>query len=135
MGLKGYAYPSMVEGSRQKNNQGISFIVVRLAWEASGQPKNEYTAFMHLVGPGGDFVTGFDRPPADRGFATTYWERGDRFLTDFPLALPPDLPTGTYQVWTGLYQSDSQGRLRLPIIDADRPTRDDRIYLGNVELR
>jgi hypothetical protein len=106
-----------------------------MLWEAQGRPQGEYTAFVHLVEPGGDPVAGFDRPPADHGFATPYWRQGDRFLSDFTLALPPGLPSGAYQLWAGLYRSDSQGDLRLPVQDADRPAQDDRVLLGTIEIK
>ena len=133
--LAGYAYPAVVEGSRQAMGKNGSPVVVRLLWEAGGQPQGEYTAFVHLVGPGGDFATGFDRAPVDRGFTTVYWEKGDRFLSDFTMLLPPDLPSGNYQLWTGLYRSDSQGNDRLPVQDADRPVQDDRVLLGSIAIQ
>jgi Dolichyl-phosphate-mannose-protein mannosyltransferase len=133
--LAGYAYPAVVEGPRQATGSNGSPVVVRLLWEAGGQPQGEYTAFVHLVRPGGDFVTGFDRAPTDRGFTTAYWEEGDRFLSDFMVSLPPDLPPGNYQLWAGLYRSDSQGNDRLPVQDADRPVQDDRVLLGSMEIQ
>jgi 4-amino-4-deoxy-L-arabinose transferase-like glycosyltransferase len=135
MHLAGYAYPGTVKGPRQAVAKDGSSIVVRLLWEASGQPQDEYTAFVHLVGSGGQPVTGFDRLPADGGFTTAYWEKGDRFLSDFTLSLPPDLPPGDYQLWAGLYRSSSQGNIRLPVHDADRPVQDDRVLLGNVKIQ
>jgi hypothetical protein len=133
--LVGYAYPGSIEELRQARDQSKPSVVVRLLWEASGQPLEEYTAFVHLVGPDGNFVTGFDRPPADHGFSTTYWEEGDRFLSDFMLALPLGLPSGGYQVWAGLYRSDSQGSVRLPVQDSDLPTQDARVLLGLLEIK
>jgi 4-amino-4-deoxy-L-arabinose transferase-like glycosyltransferase len=130
--LAGYTYPPVLEAS-QRDTGGPS-LTVRMLWEAEGQPQGEYTAFVHLVEPGGDPVAGFDRPPADHGFATPYWRQGDRFLSDYTLALPPGLPAGGYQLWAGLYRSDSQGSLRLPVQDADRPALHDRVLLGTIEI-
>jgi hypothetical protein len=131
--LAGYAYPRVLEASR--HNTDSPSMTVRMLWEAQGQPQGEYTAFVHLIEPGGDPVTGFDRPPADHGFATPYWRQGDRFLSDFTLALPLGLPSGAYQVWAGLYRSDSEGDLRLPVQGADRPAQDDRVLLGTIEIQ
>jgi hypothetical protein len=133
--LVGYVYPEAVKRPSQTAAKDNAPIVVRLLWEASGQPKDEYTAFVHLVGTGGLPVTGFDRQPANGGFSTAYWEKGDRFLSDFPLSVPPDLPPGEYQVWAGLYRSSSEGQIRLPVQDADRPVQDDRVLLGTMEIR
>jgi 4-amino-4-deoxy-L-arabinose transferase-like glycosyltransferase len=133
--LSGAAYPSLVEGSRHEASHDTASVVVRLLWEADGQPRDEYTAFVHLVGPGGDFVAGFDRPPADHGYATGYWQEGDRFLSDFTLNLPVGLSPGIYQVWAGLYSSDSQGSARLPVQSSDRQVRDDRVLLGLLEVK
>jgi hypothetical protein len=133
--LTGVAFPGVVEASRQEQGEGNSSVVVRLLWEADGQPRDEYTAFVHLMGPGEDFVTGFDRPPADHGYATGYWQEGDRFLSDFALKLPPGLYPGIYQVWAGLYRSDSQGNSRLPVQSGDRQVRNDRVLLGPLEIK
>jgi hypothetical protein len=51
------------------------------------------------------------------------------------MLLPPDLPPGNYQLWTGLYRSDSQGNDRLPVQDADRPVQDDRVLLGSIAIQ
>jgi 4-amino-4-deoxy-L-arabinose transferase-like glycosyltransferase len=133
--LAGYAYPGVLERPQQETGQGNSSAVVRLLWEADGQPHDEYTAFVHLVGSGGDFVTGFDRPPAEHGFATGYWQQGDVFLSDFTLILPSGLSPGVYQVWAGLYRTDSQGSARLPAQSSDRQVRDDQVLLGSLEIK
>jgi hypothetical protein len=131
--LAGYIYPNVLEASQP--DTGGSSVTVKVLWEAQGQPKGEYTAFVHLVAPGGDQVAGFDRPPADHGFATPHWRQGDRFTSDFTLALPPGLPSGAYQLWAGLYRSGSQGDIRLPVQDTDRPAQDDRVLLGTIEIK
>jgi 4-amino-4-deoxy-L-arabinose transferase-like glycosyltransferase len=135
MRLAAYAYPVVFERPQQESDQGKSSVVVRLLWEANGRPHDDYTAFVHLVGRGGNLVTGFDRPPADRGYATGYWQEGDRFLSDFTLNLPPGMSPGTYEIWAGLYRSDSQGDSRLPVQRGDRQVRDDRVLLGSIEIR
>ncbi|MFZ1768539.1 MAG: hypothetical protein WAU00_05030, partial [Caldilinea sp.] len=39
----------------------------------------------------------------------------DRVLSQFEVELAAPLPPGTYDVWGGLYESDSAGALRLPV--------------------
>ena len=40
-----------------------------------------------------------------------------------------------YDVWVGLYESDSSGTLRLPVTDAaGLPARDGQVRLGQVKI-
>ncbi len=91
---------------------------VDLLWEAVGTPATDYTAFVHVRDAGGEQVAGFDRAPAGDRFATRAWRVGDRIHSRVEIALPDGLPPGVYDVWVGLYESGSDGALRLPVTDA-----------------
>ena len=106
---------------------------VDLLWEALGVPATDYTAFVHLRNASGEQVAGFDRPPAGARFPTSAWRAGDRIHSRFDLSMPavPDI----YDVWVGLYESDSSGTLRLPVTDAaGLSAGDGQVRLGQVKI-
>lgn len=104
-------------------------------YEAIGTPATEYTGYVQLLNADGAPVAGFDQQPAANRFPTSLWRSGDRILTTYPLALPADLPSGEYRLITGLYESASQGAVRLPVTDAaNRDAGDGQILLGVVTV-
>ena len=126
--LIGYGSPGVVWLSDRTRMQ------VTLLWEATGQPSQDYTAFIHLVDGEGRQVAGFDQPPAEGRFPTSRWRFGDLILSRFPLDLPPDLAPGVYEIWIGLY-SDPEGVDRLPVGASELPVQDHRVLLTQVEIR
>jgi hypothetical protein len=112
----------------------MSSVPVRLLWEATRAPAADYTAFVHLIGPGGRQI-GQDQPPAEGRAPTGAWLPGDRSLSVFVVSLPPDLPAGLYQVRVGVYPSATAGAERLPVTAEDLPVQDRSLVLGSLELR
>jgi hypothetical protein len=109
-----------------------------LLWEALRAPAANYTAFVHLLDASGNQVAGFDQPPAAGRFPTSRWQPGDRIRQDFHLSLPANLPAGQYQLWAGLYQSDTAAHERVPVVanpPTGNPTRDQMVLLGHLEMR
>jgi 4-amino-4-deoxy-L-arabinose transferase-like glycosyltransferase len=106
-----------------------------LLWEAAAMPGQDYTMFVHLFDSAGTRVAGFDQPPAEDRYPTSRWQSGDQVLSEFALPLPPDLPAGTYQLWTGLYPSESEGEVRLAVVQSDRKVYDQAVSLGTMTLR
>ena len=110
-------------------------LAVDLLWEAVGTPATDYTAFVHLRSAGGEQVAGFDQAPAGDRFPTSAWRDGDRIHSRFELALPAALEAGVYDVWVGLYESNSGGALRLPVTDAaGLPSGDGQVRIGQVTV-
>ena len=106
-------------------------LTVTLLWEALGTPSTDYTAYVHLLDSTDQRVAGFDQMPAPR-FPTRYWRAGDRIVSEFILELPEE--QDSYKAWAGLYESDSQGAIRLPITDDNGwATAHNQLLLGNVE--
>ena len=93
-------------------------LTATLLWSARGQPATDYTAYVHLVDSNGQQVAGFDQAPAAERFPTSAWRAGDRIVSQYPLALPANLSTGAYALWAGLYESQSNGSIRLPVTQA-----------------
>ncbi len=59
----------------------------------------EARLFMQLLDTGGNYITGDDRLDAP----AWNWHTGDTIAQIHRLALPPDLPPGTYELRTGIY--------------------------------
>jgi len=112
-----------------------SALSVTLLWEAIGTPAADYTAYVHLRTEGA-FVAGFDQAPAAERFPTRYWRAGDRILGEFSVPLPATAAPGRYEIWVGLYETGSQGALRLPITaQGAHTTGDGEVLVGVINLR
>jgi hypothetical protein len=114
---------------------GERVLPVTLLYESDGEPDGDYTAFLHLVDEAGNPAKGYDQPPAGTRFPTRAWRSGDRIAGEFAVLLPGGLAPGRYQLWTGLYRSDSQGEQRLPVVESAAPVEDMRVLLGTVEVK
>ena len=131
--LIGYRHPQAIAAV-----DGISTtapLTVTIMYAAADVPATEQTAYVHLLDGAGVRVAGYDRAPAANRYPTSAWQRGDRIVADFVLDVTSKLPTGEYQLWTGLYESASAGAQRLTVLQADRlETRDNQVRLGQVRL-
>lgn len=126
--LSGYAL------SQAEPLQAGQPLTLTVQWDVLATPAAAYTAFVH-VRQGGTTVVGFDQAPAGQRFPTQYWRAGDRILDQVPLALPAELPAGEYEVWVGLYETASQGTLRLPITSpGGLGTGDGEVLIGRVRV-
>jgi hypothetical protein len=106
-----------------------------LGWQALGTPATDYTAFVHLRGADGRTAAGFDRAPAGERFPTSYWRAEDRIVSTLDVPLPATLAPGDYAVWVGLYESASQGTVRLPVTDpAGQTSGDGEVMVGRVQV-
>ena len=113
-----------------------SALSVTLLWEAIGTPATDYTAYVHLRDANAAFAAGFDQAPAAARFPTHDWRAGDRILGGFSVPLPATLAPGDYEIWVGLYETASQGALRLPITaQGERTTGDGEVLVGTVNIR
>lgn len=74
---------------------------VALFWQTQAVPGTDYTLVLWLVHESGEQVALGDRQPLDGDYPTSRWEAGQWVRDRFDLALPPDLPGGLYQVFTG----------------------------------
>lgn len=125
--LLGFGAPTSLGSGEQRT------LHVPLLWEATGQPSQNYTAFLHLINQAGEQVGGFDQPPAEGRFPTSAWRAGDRILSQFAVEIPPDLPPGPYTLWVGLY-ADSGGLERLAVSSQQRPVQDQRVQIGVIDI-
>ncbi len=103
---------------------------LRLYWESLASTPIDYTAFVHVIGPDGSQVAGYDQQPRN-GFAATHlWQAGQCIVDELEIPLPADLASGTYEVRVGLYTLENG---RLPVLEADEVVGDYTV-LGEVEI-
>ena len=72
---------------------------------------HEYTVFVHLRQPGGGNVAQADHRPLDHLYPTTLWPVGETIRESSQLALPAELPPGSYDLWVGFYRLETGERL------------------------
>jgi hypothetical protein len=84
-----------------------------LYWQALRPPSHDYTIFVHLRRPAGGNVAQADHRPLGEIYPTTLWPLGETIRESSELYLPPDLPPGAYELWTGLYLLETGQRLPL----------------------
>ncbi|MGB1252343.1 MAG: 6-pyruvoyl-tetrahydropterin synthase-related protein [Candidatus Promineifilaceae bacterium] len=87
---------------------------VHLVWLAQSETSENYTAFVQLLDAEGRFITGNDQIPARWQRPTTSWVVGEYVVDPHELSISAELPTGSYQIAIGLYNSATQQRLTLP---------------------
>jgi hypothetical protein len=84
-----------------------------LEWRSLARLQDDWTVFVHIMGPAGSQgesqgapVAQRDAPPLGGFAATSLLQPGQRLLDHVEVALPADLPAGEYSVRVGLYQGD-----------------------------
>ncbi len=82
---------------------------VTLIWEALTPISQDYTAFVHLVGPDGAPVAQLDRQPG--GHPTSSWRPGEWVMDTFVIPLPPGNTVDDLTIQTGFYYLPTLERL------------------------
>jgi 4-amino-4-deoxy-L-arabinose transferase-like glycosyltransferase len=93
--------------------QDGSTLAVTLHWQAASAVLNDYTAFVHVLDGSGKLIAQHDGPPMQGNFPTSFWQPGDRLADVHAIALPANLPAGTYHLEFGLYDSHTLQRLAI----------------------
>ena len=104
-----------------------------LRWQATAPVSFDYTAFVHLLDDAGNKVAQLDWQPHDTAglLPATAWPVRRPVVDTQTLAVPADLPPGTYRLIGGLY--NWQDGTRLPVHgDGARP--DDTVDLGLIRI-
>lgn len=90
-------------------------LYIQLHWAVDQPPTQEWTVFVHLLSAADTaptvLVAGKDGPPGNGSLPSVRWRQGWLILDEYQVALPPELPAGTYALEIGLYQADGK---RLP---------------------
>jgi 4-amino-4-deoxy-L-arabinose transferase-like glycosyltransferase len=113
----------------ERDAEGAQLI---LHWAALESVDQDYTVFVHLIGPDGELAAQADGPPAGGDYPTSMWEFGE-IIFDERLIPTQDLPAGTYHLRLGMYLLETGARL--PSLDASGARLpDDVVELMEVEL-
>jgi len=88
-----------------------STLVITPSWDIQASQPGGRMAFVHVLASDGRHVAQVDLP-LDGGLFVD-WQAGQQFDTPLRLALPPDLPAGSYQIGLGLYEPHTGARLPL----------------------
>jgi hypothetical protein len=107
-----------------------------LQWQSLARAEESYTVFVHLIDAANRPILTLDYTPLG-GSAPTHlwipkWLPGQRYLDPYQMALPDDLPPGTYYVEVGLYEMVSKRRLHLA--DEEGDLVGDRLILGPIDI-
>ncbi len=52
-----------------------------------------------------------DAEPADNLRPTTSWKKGEQVQDNYGIAIPPDLPAGSYTLEIGMYEGDRRAQI------------------------
>ncbi|MDH3676624.1 MAG: hypothetical protein OES12_14095, partial [Anaerolineae bacterium] len=105
---------------------------VTLNWQANDRFETDYTVFLQAWhATEGEYVTGFDGPPVQGDYPTTYWSPGEIIVDEHPLDLTALAP-GTYHLLGGLYNPATGARL--PAFGPDGPLPDYAVKLGTLKV-
>ncbi len=100
---------------------------VTLTWQAVQPIAEDYTVFVHLLGPDGRLHGQVDSWPVQGTFPTSTWPIGEPISDRYSVMLNPDAPTGAYRLEVGLYLLATN--TRLPIINGTGDPISDKLSL------
>ena len=102
-----------------------------LYWQAERDVLQDYTVFVHVIGKGemGEerLLTQRDTMPDNGAYPTRNWRAGEAVIDPVRVPLPRGMPTGTYDLFVGMY--DSATLERLPTVSAAGEVLDDKVVL------
>jgi hypothetical protein len=98
-----------------------------LLWRAARGPTTDrWKVFTHLLDRNSMVVAQRDAEPGDNLRPTTSWERGEQIQDNYGIAIPANLPAGSYTLEIGMYDGE-----RRSLIDG----QGDHLVLGEVQVR
>jgi uncharacterized membrane protein len=107
------------------------WLELTLFWQAQQKMETDYTVFVHLIGPDGQIIAQRDAPPDNGAYPTSRWATGEVVADPVRIPLPQKLfDDVTLEVVVGMYHPHTGQRL--PVLDLQNQSVDDRIVLGQV---
>lgn len=82
-------------------------------WRATGDIKNDWTAFVHFIGPDGRIAFQNDHFLLSEGRTSSEWIKGEYYKERFQIHLPEDISYGTYLIRIGLWNPNTGRRLKI----------------------
>ncbi len=109
-------------------------LTISLLWRASAPIERDYTVALLLMSADGRLVAQRDALPVN-GFAPmSAWTPGTLIRDNHGIALPADLPSGTYELWLAVYWWQTPGE-RLPVTDSAGTPIGDHAVLTTITVR
>jgi len=105
---------------------------VTLHWRSLRTVGEDYTAFVHLVGPDGRLHGQVDAWPVQGSYPTSRWSPGEEVSDPYEVRLAPDAPSGRHRVEVGWYLLATMQRLQ--IVDADGRPIGDSFVVGEFDV-
>jgi hypothetical protein len=103
-----------------------------LHWQGLADMEEDYTIFVHLLGPDGRSHGQVDVWPHDGTYPTSTWPVGELIADTCRVPLDADAPPGTYHVEVGVYLLRTMRRL--PVLNADGHAVDDRLIIERLTV-
>jgi hypothetical protein len=120
---------SQIDRTTLNPNEAIK---IDLTWQGLKTWPDNYTAFVHLVGPDGKVHGQVDQWPVQGTLPTSSWAAGQVVDDPYTITLPADAPRGKYQVEVGWYLLATLRRLNV-LDGAGRPS-DDHVIIGELTV-
>jgi hypothetical protein len=105
LALSGYDLPSATVRAGEKVN-------LTLYWQVVEPLSQNYTSYIHLVGPDGQTLAQSDHLPGGDYYPSRYWQAGETLRDQHELLVPAGAPPGNYQAQVGLYEQPEPGVIR-----------------------
>jgi hypothetical protein len=90
-------------------------VKLQIYWRALQDMAENYTVFVHVLGPQNRIVAQEDNVPASGAYPTTLWLPGEVVADPYTISLPEDLLPGTYPIQVGFYIVENGFRLADPV--------------------
>ncbi len=107
-------------------------VSVTLTWQGLQAMPEDYTVFVHLLGPDGLVHGQVDAWPVSGTRATSGWPPGELIRDPYLIPVPADAPPGEYLVEVGLYLLATNERL--PVLNADGAPVENRVILPGLTI-
>lgn len=105
-----------------------------LYWQTEEPVPDDLSIFLHLLASDGSLIWQEDGA-ANHGARPTYsWNAGEIIADPHTVALPHDLPPGSYQLVAGLYDWQTGERLPVSMLEGER-LADDQITVATLAVR
>ena len=110
-----------------------STVIVTAQWRGLRQMKDDYTVFVHLIGPDGLLHGQVDTIAAQGTMPTSQWKLNQPIADRFEIRIPDDAPKGEYRLEVGWYLLATLDRLS--VIDSRGNEIDDKFVMSGLVVK
>ena len=91
-------------------------VYLSLYWKSMMPFADNYTIFVQVRDDAQNTLINADHQPYDGKVPTSIWREGEIIKETIRLDVTPEMPVGTYEIYTGMYLIDNGEFIRLPLI-------------------